>query len=194
MKKTLLLTVLCVHQYAFAQSNADLKIIDLSQTELRLLNKGKELDSITRSKIYLDSLYMPYKQFWSGYAGKEKDFLSWMNKEGVVFLDYLNQRNKDINGGKLLAQFNEVEDSMIKLTGYTPKGTWYIVYYHGSTNLGGLGSGEMLIDLSHENNSSNENIMAFFPHELAHQIMSNINKHKDSTAISWIIGEGLLFT
>jgi uncharacterized protein YjaZ len=50
--------------------------------------------------------------------------------------------------------------------------------------------GTMLIDLSHRNNNSNENLMMMFPHELTHQIYSNVNTHNDTTALGSIIGEG----
>lgn len=174
----------------FSQNTDELKIIDLSQLQIRLLNQYKNVDSITKSKIYLDSIYRPYRQFWEGYAGDESRFASWMCLEGVQFLDFLNKRNQQISGENLQKQFLNVKERMYKLTGYMPKGKWFIVYSHGATNLGGLGTGEMVIDLSHENNSSNENIMAFFPHEITHQIMNNVNRNHDTTAISSIIGEG----
>ncbi|MBL7723645.1 MAG: hypothetical protein JNK27_05825 [Chitinophagaceae bacterium] len=116
--------------------------------------------------------------------------MSWMNREGITYLDFLNKRNQAINGEELLLQFNKVKQEMQKLTGYKPIGKWYIIFCHGATNLGSLGSGEMLIDLSHEDNSTMENIISYFPHELTHQIMSSINKNKDSTALGTIIGEG----
>jgi Predicted Zn-dependent protease (DUF2268) len=190
MKKLLLLLLLFDQQKAFTQDNDGLKIIDLSQIELRLLNWGRHLDSAKRSQAYLDSLYRPYKQFWSGYAGEAADFLSWVNNEGVQFLDYLNKKNEKIDGSKLAGQFNEVKKNMYQLTGYTPKGEWYIVYFHGATNLGSLGTGEMVIDLSHQNNSTNEKIANAFPHEITHQIMNNVNRNKDTTALGSIVGEG----
>ncbi|MBL0355908.1 MAG: hypothetical protein IPP72_03045 [Chitinophagaceae bacterium] len=181
---------LLVCNNTYSQNNEKLKIIDLSQLQIRLLNQYKNVDSITKSKIYLDSIYRPYRQFWEGYAGDESSFTSWMCQEGVQFLDFLNKKNQQISGEKLLKQFLNAKENMYTLTGYMPKGEWFIVYSHGATNLGGLGTGEMVIDLSHENNSSNENIMAFFPHEITHQIMNNVNRNTDTTAISSIIGEG----
>jgi uncharacterized protein YjaZ len=56
--------------------------------------------------------------------------------------------------------------------------------------LGGLGDYAMLIDLAHQSNSSNERIAKMLPHEFTHQIMVNVNQHKDTTAINSIIGEG----
>jgi uncharacterized protein YjaZ len=79
---------------------------------------------------------------------------------------------------------------MTKLTGFEPRGKWYIVFGPAWTDMGSLGDFAMLIDLSHENNSSNEKMMRSFPHELTHQIMTNVNKNKEDSAISPIIGEG----
>jgi len=185
----LLLFCISAHQ-SFTQSTNGLEITDLSQMEIRLLNQYKNVDSIVKSKVYLDSLYYPYLTFWQGYAGDENAFMSWMHREGKVFLDYLNKRNSSINGPRLLRQLEEVKDRLSILTDHQAIGKWYIVYFHGATDLGGLGNGNMLIDLSHESNSSNDNIMRMFPHEITHQIMNNTNTHQDSTALNSIVGEG----
>ena len=113
-----------------------------------------------------------------------------MNNKVLPNLAGYNKRNEQVNGPKLLQQFEEVRTNMQKLTGYSPKGKWYIIYGPAWTNLGGLSGGTMLIDLSHNNNSSNENIMMYFPHEITHQIYANVNTYNDTTAMGSIIGEG----
>lgn len=170
-------------------SQYSLKIFDISQSQIRLMKKSQPLDSLKRSEIFKDSIYIPYKEFWEGYLGNGDAVAEWMNN-AMQILPKFEERNNSINGKKLITQFREVEKKMILLTGYKPKGKWYIVYGPGWTDLGGLGDFAMLIDLSHQSNSSNEKIMKMFPHELTHQIMTNVNKHKDTTAISAIIGEG----
>src|SRR5690606_6426962 len=66
----------------------------------------------------------------------------------------------------------------------------YIVYGPAWANLGGLSGGTMFIDLSHSSNRTNEAVMMMFPHEITHQIMSNVNPHYDTTALGSIINEG----
>ena len=139
--------------------------------------------------MFADSLYYPYKAFWSGYMGEEESFVRWANKALANLYGY-NQRNGMISGEKLLRQFDEVKRGMEALTGYSPKGEWYIVYGPAWTDLGGLTGGTMLIDLSHRSNSSNDAIMMMFPHELTHQIYANVNTHNDTTALGSIINEG----
>ena len=166
------------------------QIIDVSQKELRIMNALKSADSVSRSKIFADSLYHPYEAFWSGYIGSADSYVGWVNDNVIPSLNQYNHRNTQIDGKKLLTQFDEVKERMTSLTGYSPRGRWYIVYGPAWANLGGLSGGTMFIDLAHENNSSNENIMMMFPHELTHQIYSNVNTHNDTTAMGSIIGEG----
>jgi hypothetical protein len=174
---------------AGAQDTTPFRIIDIAQQEMRLFNAYKDQDSLTRSRVFADSLYQPYKAFWSGYMGEEERFVRWANKALTNLYGY-NQRNGKISGEKLLRQFDEVKKGMEALTGYSPKGEWYIVYGPAWTDLGGLTGGTMLIDLSHRSNSSNEAIMMMFPHELTHQIYANVNTHTDTTALGSIINEG----
>lgn len=187
MKVLLIVLATLLTGNTFAQDA--LYVYDISQKQLRVIEQYKNYDSVERSKIFIDSIYSPYKTFWNGYSGDANHVAEWLS-EAIAMLPQWKKKNKTIDGSKLLKQFRKVAKDMEKLTGYAPKGNWYIVYGPGWTDLGSLGSFAMLIDLSHENNSSNGNIVRTFPHELTHQIMTNVNKHKDTTAISSIIGEG----
>jgi hypothetical protein len=147
------------------------------------------MDSLARSTVYKDSLYTPYSEFWNGYLGNGDDVAGWLDDARELLPEW-QKKNQILDGKLLTKQFREVAKQMTKLTGYTPKGKWYIVYGPAWTDLGGLGDVAMLIDLAHTSNSSNEHILRMFPHELTHQIMTNVNPHTDSTALSSIIGEG----
>ncbi|MCJ0742795.1 gliding motility protein GldB-related protein [Pedobacter montanisoli] len=187
MRNVLLAFILLVGLQAFAQK--DLKLYDMSQMELRLMNRYKNQDSASRSKIFIDSVYTPYKAFWEGYLGNGEAVAKWMN-EALSKLPEWQEKNKNVDGKALLKQFKQMAKEMRKLTGYEPKGKWYVVYGPAWTDLGGLGDFAMLIDLAHPQNNSNEAIVKMFPHELTHQIMTNVNPHRDTTAISSIVGEG----
>jgi hypothetical protein len=189
MKHFLFFSLLLASTHLWGQEAANFRIIDVAQKEIRLFNAYKDKDSVERSRVFADSLYQPYKAFWAGYMGEEENFVRWANKALTNLYGY-NQRNGKINGEQLLRQFDEVKRGMEALTGYSPRGEWYIVYGPAWTDLGGLTGGTMLIDLSHRSNSSNEAIMMMFPHELTHQIYANVNTHNDTTAMGSIIGEG----
>lgn len=186
--KTFVLIFLMLSAFSVYSQNS-LEVYDISQKQLEVMRKYKDADVKVRSKVFVDEIYTPYKQFWEGYLGDGEKVAEWMNK-AIVRLPDFEKRNKAINGNKLLKQFRQVAKEMTKITGFEPKGKWYIVYGPAWTDLGGLGDFAMLIDLSHENNSSNAKIMKMFPHELTHQIMTNVNKNKDDSAISSIVGEG----
>lgn len=187
MRIYLITFTLLFSSFLFSQNK--LTVDDIAQKELHVMEKYKNSDSVSRKKAFANELYTPYKQFWNGYLGNENDVTGWLNS-AMTKLPEWQKKDKSLNSRKLLKEFEHVAKNMEKLTGYAPHGKWYIVYGPAWTDLGGLGNFAMLIDLAHGNNTSNDNIVKLFPHELTHQIMSNVNQHKDSTAIEPIIGEG----
>ncbi len=187
MKLHLLLMALLFSCSIYSQNS--LELTDLSQTQIRLMERYQNADSSTRKKVFADSVYTPYQEFWNGYLGNAEDVSSWMN-DAMSLLPEWKLKNEAIDGKLLVKNFREVAEKMTQLTGHSPKGKWYIVYGPAWTDLGGLGDFAMLIDLAHQSNSSNERILRMFPHELTHQIMTNVNPHRDSTAAGSIIGEG----
>lgn len=186
---TFILLLFLVTNAITAYSQKNLEIYDISQKQIELMRKHKNADLSLRNKVFIDNVYAPYQQFWEGYLGNGDKVAKWMNG-ALSKLPEFEKKNKAINGKQLITQFRQVAKKMTKLTGYEPKGKWYIVYGPAWTDLGSLGDFAMLIDLAHESNSSNERIMKMFPHELTHQIMTNVNKNKDESAISSIVGEG----
>jgi uncharacterized protein YjaZ len=116
--------------------------------------------------------------------------LEWTKEKVLPNLSKYNERNQSINGQKLIEQFYEVKEKMYQLTGYKSKGVWYIIFGPAWTDLGGFNDGTMLIDLSHENNISNENILKMFPHEINHQTYGTINLFKENTVVARSISEG----
>ena len=188
MKKILQNIFILASFTSFSQTK-ELEIFDVSQKQVRLLNSCKNLDLKTRNKIFADSIYQPYKLFWEGYMGGEEKIVTWMNN-ALNYLPEINKRNETINGKDLSNNLIDVRLNLLKLTGYEAKGKWYIVYGAGWSDLGGIGDYAMFIDLAHESNTSNEKILKMIPHELTHQIMTNVNITKDNSAINIIIGEG----
>lgn len=166
-----------------------LDIIDISQIQIRTMKQCADLDSIKRKQIISDSVYRPYSEFWNGYVGGENSTIKWMNNAIPHLPDFL-KRNNDVQASLLKSQLNEINRKMYRFTGHKATGKWYIAYGPAWTDLGGLGKMAMLIDLSHESNSTNERVVKMFPHELTHQIMTLSNPSEDNTALSVILGEG----
>ncbi|MBK6722016.1 MAG: hypothetical protein IPG58_01670 [Acidobacteria bacterium] len=186
--RSLVLFILLFNALGVYSQNS-LEVYDISQKQLELMRKYKDMDAKDRGKIFADKIYTTYSQFWVGYLGNGDAVARWMNG-AMNRLPEFETRNQAINGKQLIKQFRQVAKEMTKLTGHEPKGKWYVIYGPAWTDLGGIGDFAMVIDLSHASNSSNEKIMRMFPHELTHQIMTNVNKNKDNSAISPIIGEG----
>jgi len=168
----------------------DIKIINISSYELKLLNQYKDSSLETRNRIFTDSIYTPYNHLWEGYVGEVNNFLYWVNESAYKELDVLNQKEKSLDIKALNSYFIKTIDKMTEMTGYSPKGLWYIFYGPKWMNLGGIDDGTMLIDLAHKANKSFDDIAAFFPHEINHQIYNNVNPCKENTVIYRVVDEG----
>jgi len=172
-----------------------LQIIDISQKQLALYNRHLATDSVKRVKIFRDSLYYPYRDVWDGYLGSMKTFDAVAEYYGVRMIEKLNSKNRLFYSGKkageLLSAFNEVKEGMIELTGYSPRGKWYLLYGAAQVNLGGVGDGVMFIDFSYPGNKNLQSVINWFPHELNHQIFDHTNKDTATHVLELCINEGL---
>lgn len=172
----------------------DLQIIDISQKQLALYNQLVNTDSAQRVKIFRDSLYYPYQDVWNGYIGRVETFDLVAEHYGIRKINELNEKNKSFysgnNNGDLLGNFYKIKDGMRQLTGFSPKGKWYLLYGPANANLGGVGDGVMFIDFAFPENKDLESIIDWFPHELNHQIHNNLNKDTTHTVLGRCINEG----
>ena len=174
--------------------NDDLQIIDLSQKQLTLYNKHLNTDSATRVQLFRDSLYYPYQEVWEGYIGRVETFDLVAEHYGIRIIMELNEKNKLFYSGNkeeaLLDAFFEVRAGMIKLTGYSPKGKWHLLYGPANANLGAVGEGIMFIDFAFPGNKDLKSVINWFPHELNHQIYSNLSKDSVHNVLARCIDEG----
>jgi predicted Zn-dependent protease DUF2268 len=172
----------------------DLQVIDISQKQLALYNKHLNTDSTTRVQLFRDSLYYPYQEVWDGYVGRIETFDLVAEHYGIKKINELNEKNKLFYSGNkeeaLLDAFFEVRTGMIKLTGHSPKGKWHILYGPALANLGGVGDGVMFIDFAFPGNKDLKSVINWFPHELNHQIYSNLSKDSVHNVLARCIDEG----
>lgn len=169
---------------------SDIEIIDISQKQLSLMNKYRDIAVSERNRIFLDSIYRPNAYMWKGYLGNEDKFIKWLNEIAFRELTDYNQKAIKLDLIKLNKYFNSTVDLMRVLTGLSPKGKWYIFYGPKWTNLGGFSDGTMLIDLANKYNNKFETIVRFFPHEINHQIYSATVPTSSKVVLSRILDEG----
>ena len=172
----------------------DLQIIDISQLQLRMYNEYVKEDSIKKVKALRDSLYYPYQDIWDGYVGGVNGFDATVEHYGIRKLNELNEKNKlfylENRDEALLDAFDHVRDGMITLTGFSPKGKWYLLYGPSLANLGSVGGGLMFIDFAFPENTSLDAVINWFPHEINHQIHDNLCPDKTYNVLSRSINEG----
>ena len=186
---SLLLCFLFIHP-SIASNEGGVKVIDISQQQVRLMNKYQNSSISERNKILIDSLYTPHQYLWNGYLGNENEFAEWLNKTAFNELKEYTEKAKKIDLKKLDNYLFQTVEAMSDFTGHQPEGRWYVFFGPKWTNLGGFGNGTMLIDLAHASNQTIDDIKKFFPHEINHQIYSSYIKEDKDAVLHRILDEG----
>lgn len=186
----ILIIISCSSQKLLKKAEQNLKVHDIGTTELLLLNRYRNTDTLTRNKILIDSIYIPYASFWKSYLGNDRVFINWINEKGYKQLDSWNNNTQAVNPDVLAQKLRGTAVEMSKLTGHFAKGDWYILYGPGWADLGGFGDGTMLIDLANFSVRNADRIVWLYPHELNHQIYANTLKIKENIVLNRILDEG----
>ncbi|WP_124642569.1 gliding motility protein GldB-related protein [Amniculibacterium aquaticum] len=168
---------------------SSLEIIDLGTKEIQILGKIEPKNFEYHKNNLIKQLYQPHENLWKGYLGDEKAWISWVEKTALSKLQTWKNNNQIIPK-KIYRQLKKHSKKMFRFTGYQPQGKWYILYGPAWTDLGGLGSGEMIIDLANKQNHSNDRIIQFLPHELNHQIYNIYQPQTEFKVLKRIIDEG----
>lgn len=183
MRRTVL-ALFFLSAFAFAQS--PLTVLDAASVQMRLYRRAPA----PNHRMLIDSVYRPFEELWQGYLGTESDFLEWYDSVRTPFFPHYEQKESNFSAAVIGAEIRRVADSMQQLTGYAPRGTWWLVYGPRWTDLGGLQQGRMVIDLAHDANVSMERITMMLPHELNHQIYDIVNRDTLRTVMRRVIDEG----
>ena len=118
--------------------DGNLRIVSLYRPQAEAL-----LDSAGRSRSeMLDRLvrdvYAPWPHFWNGYLGDEAAFRSWADEALFDPSHPVHRTLPSLLEAQLDSLFTESQAWLLATTGKTPRGTWYLVYGPGWTNMGGL--------------------------------------------------------
>jgi hypothetical protein len=138
-------------------------------------------------RMLVDSVQKPYADFWDGYVSS--GFRRWARVE----LDLAGDARATVpTQVDLFGLITDVTANIEEATGRRGCAEWYLLYGPGWTNLGGLGSGKMLIDFfGVPPAESAREIHRALPHEIAHVVHNLREGDKDrGSLLSAIISEG----
>lgn len=159
----------------------------LWKPQIRAVHRTAGQSARARVRMLVDSVQKPYADFWDGYMSS--GFRRWARMELDLAGDPRSTVPTQVD---LLGLITDVTVSIEQATGRRGCAEWYLVYGPGWTNLGGLASGDMLIDFFGLTRvASVEEIRGALPHEIAHIIHNQRDGDKDrGTLLSAIISEG----
>ena len=138
-------------------------------------------------------VYVPYAAFWKGYLGGETDFREWAAGQLLAPDHPVRTRMAALLDVGLDRRFIDGTEWIRRTTGGKPRGTWYIVFGPGWTDMGGLHDIGMVADFTKMQPDA-EAIAALLPHELTHQVHGGspgrVNDPDRGTVLDRIVSEG----
>ncbi len=166
------------------------RVHPLWRTQLRLALAYADSSAAAREAAFLEAVYRPHRQFWEGYVGDEDAFTERVIRRWVdLETDPRAAIPVENDIGEVLRATNRFA---AELAGRPQScSDWYLVYGPGWSNMGGLGTGEMLVDFLGFGGDVTENIEVYVPHEAAHVLWSGRTQDPDDgTLLASIMGEG----
>jgi hypothetical protein len=119
-----------------------------------------------REKALREDVFLPNQKFWTAYLGDEAAFTAWVRASKPLVDDPRLEVPIRADIGTALA---ETTRRLEQLVGQRACGDWFIVYGPGWTNMGGLGSERMVLDILGLPVSDPVGDIRFaLPHELNH--------------------------
>ena len=177
--------------FELSLQDGNLKVINLYKKQALILRElaGAPDDQVVARMVR--EIYDPYKPFWAKYCCKNEETFAHVartTREGLE--KRLQERLPELMQIDLNALFEGAASKLHGMTGRTAKGTWYLVFSVGMTDLGGVGGSDMIIDFTHPETELKD-LIVLMPHELTHQIMGAAKSDPDSgTVLARILSEG----
>jgi hypothetical protein len=174
-------------------ADSSLHVVNLYQLEGVALRETEGRPPAETVDRLVRDVYAPYTTFWHGYLGAEDDFREWAATKLLAPDHPVRTRMAALLGVGLDRRFTEGTEWIRRTTGRKPRGTWYIVFGPGWTDMGGLGEIGMVADFTRMEPDA-EAIAAILPHELTHQVHgagpARASDPDRGTVLDRIVGEG----
>jgi hypothetical protein len=165
------------------------RIHHLWRDQLRLALSLAHRPQKERTATLVDLVYHPHADFWKGYVGGEKEFVVEVARRWVdLERDPRAAIPVNVNMAGLIVETNRLA---AVLAGRAPRCVdWYLLYGPGWADMGGLNTGEMLVDFFGFTNLG-EDLRIYVPHEAAHVLYGDRPPDpQDGTLLSSILSEG----
>ncbi|MGE5090528.1 MAG: DUF2268 domain-containing putative Zn-dependent protease [Bacillota bacterium] len=174
-------------------ADSSLHVVNLYKLEGVALREtaGQPQSAIVDRLVH--DVYAPWTTFWNGYLGGEGDFREWATGKLLAPDHPVRTRMAALLDVGLDRRFIDGTDWIRRTTGRRPRGTWYIVFGPGWTDMGGLGGIGMVADFTKMQPDA-EAIAGILPHELTHQVHGSsparANDPDRGTVLDRIVSEG----
>ena len=146
--------------------------------------------SAARVAAFEADVRRPYAELWKAYIGPSHAFAQWVRDVLQVEHDPRSRLPVELSLADLIA---ETTSGMMAYTGRRGCGEWYALFGPGSTDMGSLGNGRIVIDfLGMPDNTNIDDIRVTLAHEVNHLMFAERRQHDPDagTVLYRMIDEG----
>jgi hypothetical protein len=175
-------------------ADSSLRIVNIYRAEAMTLLQMTGRPPAEVIDTLVSRVYRPYTKFWKGYLGDEAQFREWAATSLVAPVPSFQAHLVGLLQLKLDSLFTASATWLVRTTGRRPRGTWFIVFGPGWTDMGGFTDGTMVADFTRM--AADPTAMEFkLAHELTHMARGASDAQRtdpdSGTVLSRIISEGL---
>ncbi|MEW5918864.1 MAG: DUF2268 domain-containing putative Zn-dependent protease, partial [Gemmatimonadota bacterium] len=171
-------------------ADSTLHIVNIYKLEAAaLINPANVTNSQVIDQLVRD-VFTPYVDLWRGYLGDEAAFRKWARD--LCKSDHaIHATLASLVAVNLDTLLESVAAWMTSETGRSPRGTWFVMYGPGWTNMGGVAGAGMVADFTRQR-VDKAALTSTLAHELTHQVHTARARDPDAgTVLERIVSEGL---
>ena len=172
-------------------AHGNLQVVNLYGLEVSILLRSQSRAPAEIVDQLAHDVYSPYSSFWPGYLGDEAAFREWAETKLLANSHPIHSRLSAVRDLDLDELFTQLSKWVYQISGKQPRGTWYVVFGPGWTNMGGLDDIGMVLDFTRQ--EQNPEVIEFvLAHELTHQVnAARTDDPDEGTVLQRIVSEGL---
>ena len=172
-------------------ADGKLHVINLYKLQASILLRSQNRTSAESIDQLTREVYAPYSSFWQGYLGDEAAFKEWAESKLLAPGHPIHSRLSAVLNLDLDGLFTQSSKWVYQVFGKQPRGSWYVAFGPGWTNMGELGEAGMVLDFTLQA-PNREEIEFILPHELTHEVNAARPKDPDQgTVLQRIVSEGI---
>lgn len=146
-----------------------LTVYNIFKQQVKVMYEQAGASEQNWKEAMLSNSFNPYQEVWEGYVGGQDRYVQIMGKLRNDSLSMIDSKTRAFLQQHIPSVIEKTAIDIFQYSGLQAEGKWCFLFGSRVTDMGGLGGGLMVLDMSHPINSI-EHIIRLLPHEINHQV------------------------